>query len=180
MQITIRRILPAEAPVLSAMAMKTFYDTFTGTCSEADMQEFLFDFYREEQAFKELSNENDLFFFAEVDGIPAGYIRFMKDYSDLTVIKNHKALELKRLYILKEYHGKGIAQALMDFYLDYAIKNKFELVWLGVWEYNLRAQKFYEKYGFKNTGLTHDFPIGSTPQTDWWFVRFLPGSREGV
>jgi len=173
MEITIRRITLEDAEELSKIAKNTFYDTFTGTCTETDMEQYLEQYYNLGQTKIELSDENDLFFFAEVDGKPAGYIRFMEDYEGLTLIKQWKALELKRLYILKEYHGQGVAQALMDFYLDHAIKNKYEVVWLGVWEFNLRAQKFYEKYGFKNTGHTHFFPIGDTPQTDWWFWRFL-------
>ena len=88
-------------------------------------------------------------------------------------VKKWKALELKRIYVLTEFHGKGIAQKLMNFILDFATEKKYEVVWLGVWEHNLRAQKFYEKYGFVNSGYTHDFPIGSTPQTDFWLWKFL-------
>ena len=54
-----------------------------------------------------------------------------------------------------------------------ATEKKYEAVWLGVWEHNIRAQKFYGKYGFEDSGYTHDFPIGSTPQTDKWFWKFL-------
>ena len=173
MEISIRRIKLEDAETLSKLAMKTFYDTFTGTCTENDMQEFLHQYYSIEQTKSELVNENDQFYFAEVDGVPVGYIRFMEDYSGYEKVKQWKALELKRLYILKDFQGTGVAQALMNFYIDYAIKNKYELVWLGVWEYNLKAQKFYQKYGFTFTGDTHDFPIGSTPQTDWWFWKLL-------
>ncbi|HNL66233.1 MAG TPA: GNAT family N-acetyltransferase, partial [Ferruginibacter sp.] len=84
-----------------------------------------------------------------------------------------KALELKRIYVQKEFQGKGVAQALMDFILRYASDNGYEVVWLGVWEHNKKAQRFYEKYGFENSGHPHDFPIGSTPQTDFWFWKFL-------
>ena len=97
----------------------------------------------------------------------------MEDYTDLPIMKKWKALELKRFYILKEFHGLGVAQNLMDFFLAYAFKNNYQAVWLGVWEDNFRAQKFYEKYGFVNSGHTHDFPIGDTPQTDKWFWKFL-------
>lgn len=173
MEITIRRIMLADVAVLSAIAQQTFYDTFTGTCTEADMQGFLEQYYNEGQIAKELSNENDLYFFAEIDNKPVGYIRFTEDYSNLPLMKQWKALELKRIYVLKEFHGMGIAQNLMDFMLDFALKEKYQVIWLGVWEHNLRAQKFYEKYGFVNSGHTHDFPIGNTPQTDFWFWKFL-------
>jgi diamine N-acetyltransferase len=173
MEITIRRITLADVDALAVISKQTFYDTFSGTCTAADMQNFLEDYFNEQQITKELSNTNDFYFFAEIDGKPAGYIRFMEDYSNFSVMKKWKALELKRIYVAKEYHGKGVAQKLMDLIIDFAVKEKYEVVWLGVWEHNVKAQKFYEKYGFVNSGHTHAFPIGSTPQTDFWFWKFL-------
>ena len=173
MEITIRRLKLADTAELSAISKKTFYDTFAGTCSPDDMDIFLEDYFNEQQVAKELSDTDDLYFFAEIDNQPVGYLRFMEDYSNFPLMKKWKAMELKRIYVLKEFHGKGIAQKLMNFVIDYCIKEKYEVIWLGVWENNLRAQKFYEKYGFVNSEHTHDFPIGNTPQTDYWFWKFL-------
>jgi diamine N-acetyltransferase len=173
MEINIRRINIDDVNALSALARQTFYDTFTGTCTEADMQEFLNQYYSTEQLGKELLDEEMFCFFAEMDGTPVAYLQFKEEYKNFTEIKKWKALELKRIYVLSELQGKGIAQMLMDFFLDFAVEKKYEVVWLGVWEHNVRAQKFYEKYGFVNSGFTHDFPIGNTPQTDFWFWKFL-------
>ena len=171
--ITIRRATIKDAGNLSAIAKQTFYDTFTGTCTEEDMEWFLNNFYNLKQIETELSNENDFYYLAEINSEVVGYLRFMEDYSNFEEMKKWKSLELKRIYILKDFHGKGVAQQLMDFTLNFATDNNYEVVWLGVWEHNLRAQKFYTKYGFVNTGHTHDFPIGNTPQTDCWFWKFL-------
>ncbi len=54
----------------------------------------------------------------------------------------------------------------MQTVLDYAIENGFDTVWLGVWEYNHRAQAFYKKCGFEHVG-EHIFQLGNDPQTDW-------------
>ena len=177
MDIKIRRITPREAQALSEMAKSTFRDTFTGTCTEEDMQHFLDNYFNLQQTQKELNDPKDFFYFAEVDGVRAGYLRIMEDYRNFELMEKWKALEIKRIYVLKEFQGKGIAQALMDFALDYAKENKYEVVWLGVWEYNYRAQKFYSKYGFENSGHTHPFPIGNTPQTDFWLWKFLDGVK---
>lgn len=173
MEINIRRVTIDDVSALSVIARKTFYDTFTGTCTEADMQEFLDKFYSEERLGEELMNENNFCFFAEADGMPVAYLQFMEDYSNFPEIRKWKALELKRIYVLETFQGKGIAQKLMDFILNFAVENKFEVLWLGVWEHNTKAQKFYAKYGFKNSGFTHDFPIGNTPQTDFWLWKFF-------
>jgi diamine N-acetyltransferase len=173
MESIIRKVTIADTAALAALSKKTFYDTFTGTCTDADMQQFLADYFNETQVAKELSNQNDYYFFAEINGVPVGYLRFMEDYSSFSFMKQWKALELKRIYVLKEFQGKGIAQQLMNVVLDFCKKENYQVLWLGVWEHNIRAQKFYEKNGFVNSGHTHDFPIGCTPQTDYWFWKFL-------
>ena len=173
MGINIRSINVNDVPALSVIARRTFYDTFTGTCTADDMQGFLDQYYSETQLGKELLDEEMFFFFAESDGVPVGYLQFKEDYKNFPEIKKWKALELKRIYVLSEFQGKGIAQKLMDFFLAFAAEKKYEAVWLGVWEHNVRAQKFYEKYGFVDSGYTHDFPIGNTPQTDKWLWKFL-------
>jgi diamine N-acetyltransferase len=173
MEITIRRVTPDDAEALSALGRKTFYDTFADTCTGDDMSQFLEAYFSLQQVKEELANENDLYFFAVADNVPVGYLRLMEDYSNFPLMKQWKAMELKRIYVLYEYHGKGVAQALMDFAIGYAAGNGYQVLWLGVWEKNERAKNFYAKYGFEDSGHTHYFPIGSTPQTDNWLWKFL-------
>jgi ribosomal protein S18 acetylase RimI-like enzyme len=173
MDITLRRLNVDDAAALTKIAQQTFFDTFDGTCTEQDMQDFLQNVFSEQEHINELKDDHCLYYFAEIDGVPVGYMKFMEDYSSFAEMKKWKALELKRIYVSKEYQGKGVAQKLMDLILDHAVTNKYEVVWLGVWDQNYKAQKFYEKYGFVNSGFTHDFPIGDTPQTDYWFWKFI-------
>lgn len=173
MEVSVRRVTLKDVSALSAIAKLTFYDTFTGTCTEKDMEEFLEEFFNEDQLRKEISDVNDYCYFCEVRGHTVGYIRFKEDYNGLPVVKQWKALELKRLYVLSEYKGNGIAPHLMKVFFDFAQLHKYEMVWLGVWENNIRAKNFYKKYGFKPSGYTHDFPIGNTPQTDEWYWKLV-------
>lgn len=173
MEATIRRVTIKDATALAAIGRSTFYDTFTGTCTEEDMQQFLEDYFNETQVNRELADENDFFFFAEINGLPAGYVRMKEDYSQFPLMQQWKALELKRIYVDKLFQGKGIAQQLISFVEIFAKENQYEVIWLGVWEHNLRAKRFYEKSGFKDSGHTHDFPIGNTAQTDNWLWKFL-------
>jgi len=173
MEIQIRRVTIEDVAVLARLARETFYDTFTGTCTPGDMQWFLDENYNEEKLTAELQEEAMFCFFAELDGAPVAYLQFKEDYRNFPEIKKWKALELKRIYVLKAFHGNGIAQKLMDHYLHFAREKKYEVAWLGVWEHNERAQHFYAKYGFTRSGFTHYFPIGNTPQTDVWLWKFL-------
>lgn len=170
MSVLIRRCTVADAPALTALARRTFFDTFTGTCTEEDMQDFLDAVYNEQRITQELANPEDYSFFALIGDTPVAFLRFLNSPVPFPHDANKKALELNRLYVDKPFKGQGIAQALMDFYLEYAKMEGYQLLWLGVWEYNHRAQAFYRKYGFVPTPYTHPFPIGNTPQTDVWWV----------
>ncbi|MEO6720757.1 MAG: GNAT family N-acetyltransferase [Ferruginibacter sp.] len=173
MQISTRRATLKDAETLSEISKLTFYDTFTGTCTEEDMQSFLESTFNLQLVRDELSNENDKFYLAFLDGKAVGYIRFMEDYTYFPYMRQWKSLELKRIYVDKAFQGKGVAQILLNIILEFAKENNYEAIYLGVWEHNTRAQKFYEKMGFVNSGHTHDFPIGNTPQTDNWLWKFL-------
>lgn len=177
METKIRRAELKDAAILSALSKRTFFDTFTGTCTEADMQQFLHDYFDIETVKKELSDKNDLYFFIEAKGEAAGYLRLMEDYSNFPLMKQWKALELKRIYVDKAFHGKGLAQELMTFAESFAKENNYEVLWLGVWEHNNRAKRFYEKMGFTDSGYMHDFPIGNTPQRDNWLWKFFDQGR---
>ena len=158
-QIKMRRITFKDVPALSFIAKKTFYDTFTGTCSEDDMSDFLERFYNENTLAEEVENNNFQYFFAEFGEQIVGYILFSDGEVSFDEIKDSTALELKRLYVLNNYHGKGIAHEMMNFLLDYARAQGYDNAFLGVWEHNIKAQKFYQKHGFILSSHTHDFPL---------------------
>ena len=172
-EIKMRRITLQDVPALSFIAKKTFNDTFTGTCTQDDMNDFLEKFYNENTLAQEVADDAMEYFFAEMNSNIVGYILFSIGTEDFAEIHGSTALELKRLYVLEAFHGKGIAQQMMQFFLDHAISQGYDTVFLGVWEHNLRAQKFYGKYGFVKTAHTHDFPIGNTPQTDVYMWKSL-------
>jgi diamine N-acetyltransferase len=170
----IRRGNISDVELLQNIGRNTFDDTFGNTCTKEDMRGVLELYFNTAQVESELRDDTDNFFFFEEDGIAKGYMRInAKHPFPLDSFQDRNSIELVRLYVLKEFHGVGVANALMEFALDFAREQKFEMVYLSVWEYNFRARGFYEKHGFTNTGVENDFPLGSTPQTDFWFVREL-------
>ncbi len=163
----------ADAKLISGLSEVTFFDTFHGTCTAEDMEIFIKQYFNESQVTEELENISDFYFIAFIDDVASGYIRMKEEESEVDEIKNHKGIELKRIYVLKQYHSKKVGASLMRFALDFAAENGYELLWLGVWEQNEKAIKFYKKFGFKDTGFQHPFPIGNTPQIDNWMIRYI-------
>lgn len=90
-----------------------------------------------------------------------------------TVSYGDGSLEIERIYIQKEHHGTGAAKALLDWAIGIAREREAEYLWLGVWEKNPRAIRFYSKYGFKAFG-SHVFKLGDDEQTDILMKRQLP------
>jgi ribosomal protein S18 acetylase RimI-like enzyme len=169
----IRRAVTGDAQLLSALCAVTFFDTFHGTCTEEDIQGFIEACFNLAQVYKELQDLNDFYFIGFIDGEAAGYLRLKEDDSDVIEIRKHRSIELKRIYVSKKYHSQKIGAKLMTFALDFAAEKNYELMWLGVWEHNERAKAFYKKFGFEDTGFKHPFPIGNTPQTDNWLIKFI-------
>lgn len=173
MKFSLRRATVADAPALSRLAADSFSQTFTGTCTEEDMAGYLAATYNE-SAFRNLLADDTVFLLlAESEtGNPAGYAQWKTETPPFEISGN-KAVELQRLYVLKDYHGTGVAHLLMDAYEESAVSEGADTLWLGVWEYNYRAQAFYRKRGFSPTGHSHPFPIESTPQTDDWWIKSI-------
>jgi ribosomal protein S18 acetylase RimI-like enzyme len=171
--IKIRGANARDAALIVHLSKITFDDTFRGTCTNEDLQAFSETAFSLSLIQNELNDETDFYFIAFMNETPVGYMRLKEDYSDYPAIKKYHALELKRIYVLKEYHSLKVGAALMSYALGFASEKKFEVVWLGVWEHNERAKAFYKKWDFKDTGDKHDFPIGNTPQTDNWLIKFI-------
>jgi ribosomal protein S18 acetylase RimI-like enzyme len=163
----IRFATARDAETLARIAWKSFYDAFSDHPKNApgDLKMYMDEAFGVETIAAELADEDVIYFIAEIGGEAVGYAKLKKNSRE-TATTGERPIELCRLYSLNEFIGKGIGKALMRRSLDYALENNHDFMWLGVWEYNFRAQKFYEKFGFEKCG-EHVFKLGTDPQTDW-------------
>ncbi|KAJ9603338.1 hypothetical protein H2200_012116 [Cladophialophora chaetospira] len=81
-------------------------------------------------------------------------------------------IELQRLYVHPHHHGLGAGTLLARELESIARQQGFKYMWLGVWEENLKAQRVYEKLGYRRVG-DHNFVMGDEVQTDWLLVKEL-------
>lgn len=164
--ITIRPATTDDAKTLTDLAYTTFWDAFAHHPKNApdDLNHYMRQAFNIEQIMTELSDEGNYFLIAELDEKPAGYAKLVTDVAEEGITAK-RPIELNRLYSHQEYLGKGVGQKLMDACFEYAMDGSYDVMWLGVWEYNPRAQRFYEKNGFRVVGK-HIFQLGEDPQTD--------------
>lgn len=71
-------------------------------------------------------------------------------------IVNDETLEVKRMYVKKEYRGCGIAQELLNTLERFAEDNGFKYLVLGTYERMERAIGFYQKNLFVLENETED------------------------
>ena len=164
--IEIRQAGVDDAKVLTDLAYTTFWDAFAHHPKNApdDLHHYMRQAFNIDQITAELGDDKSIFLIAELDGEPAGYAKIIIDALE-PGISAEQPVELNRLYSHQQFLGKGIGQALMDACLSRAKQDNRDVMWLGVWEYNPRAQRFYEKNGFRVVG-SHVFQLGGDAQTD--------------
>ncbi|TDR25459.1 GNAT family N-acetyltransferase [Flavobacterium cheniae] len=149
---------------LQKIGRQTFFETFSESNSEENMQKYLDEGFSIEKLTTELTNTNAEFYFAVRDAEVIGYLKLNFGDSQ-TELKDNKALEIERIYVSKEFHGKSVGQLLYDKAIEVAKQKNVNYVWLGVWEENPRAISFYKKNGFVEFDK-HIFKLGNDEQID--------------
>ncbi|ARS35829.1 GNAT family N-acetyltransferase [Pontibacter actiniarum] len=162
--ISIRKVTLKDIDQLQKIGRQTFYETFSAGNTEENMKKYLEEGFSTEKVTAELNNENSEFYFASIDDFVIGYLKINFGLSQ-TELKDDKALEIERIYVLSEYHGKRIGQLLYEKAMQIAKQSNADYIWLGVWEENPRAISFYKKNGFVEFDK-HIFKLGDDEQTD--------------
>jgi ribosomal protein S18 acetylase RimI-like enzyme len=172
--VTIRHANVGDAELLQGLACRTFYDTFKGTAEEEDFEAAFAVWFAIPALRARISDPATTVFIAEDGDTPAGFMILRQHHPHFpSGAPEAGGLELQNFYLEKDYHSTGVAQRMMKLYFDLAKDLRLSYLWLGVWEHNYRAQRFYTKMGFSYTGYEHPFPIHNTPQTDQWWSMDL-------
>lgn len=160
----IRKLNITDLENLQKISITTFRETFEEVNTEEDMQKYLTENLSLEKLKAELENPNSEFYFSEKENQILGYLKL--NFGDAqTENQGNEALEIERIYVLKEFLPLKIGQILFEKSIEIAKEKNMKFIWLGVWEENKRAIRFYEKNGFEVFGK-HDFILGEDVQTD--------------
>ncbi|NJM79920.1 MAG: GNAT family N-acetyltransferase [Flavobacterium sp.] len=163
-QIQITQINHNQIHQLQEVGKKNFYETFAEVNSEENMKTYLEKEFAIDYLQTQLNNTDSNFYFATFNDNVIGYLK-INFGSSQTELKDSKALEIERIYVLKEFHGLKVGQLLYEKALQIAKEKKVEYIWLGVWEENKKAIQFYTKNGFIVFNK-HLFKLGNDEQTD--------------
>lgn len=163
--------MPADAAMIAAFSRRTFYDTFAGFNTEADMKKFMDEQFAAKDLEEEASKNHRAFLLAFSDEELAGYA-FLREAKQPAELNGADAIEIGRIYAGQSFIGKGIGRLLMENCLSIARSRNKQVIWLGVWEHNETAISFYKKWGFEKFS-SHQFILGDDVQTDWLMKKTL-------
>lgn len=166
----LREATTADAWLIADLSRQTFIDTFAADNDPEDMRIFLEAQFTRGRLALEVGAAGNTFFLAEEAGVVAGYVKVRPaplpattDHTDAE--RREGALEIARLYVLQSHIGSGLGARLMQHCLDQAAAQGLGWVWLGVWEHNQRALRFYRRWGFTVCG-EQEFILGRDVQRD--------------
>jgi len=149
---------------LKQISRKTFSDAFSSENSKEDMLLYLNSAFSDEKLTAELKEEESKFYLAKYKEEAVGYLKINFGLVQ-TGIQDKDAMELERIYLLRQFQGKGIGKKLLTQTINIAKQCKMRYLWLGVWEKNEQAIQFYKRNGFE-VFSSHTFKIGNDIQVE--------------
>ncbi|KRL91056.1 GNAT family N-acetyltransferase [Lactobacillus kalixensis] len=171
MDYTIKNVTIDDLKKLQEISRETFKKTFDPFTKPDDMAEFLEESYATQKLTQEISNPDSRFFFLMVDGEVAGYLKINVGHAQTEQLRDN-ALEIERIYLREKFQHQGLGSVLFNYAEKIATAEKKDYLWLGVYEKNIVAQKFYAKKGLTRVSQ-HVYPVGDDPQIDYLLVKKL-------
>lgn len=171
----IRTATVDDARTVRDVGLRTFMETFGSANTPENMSLYLASAFSMDAVRREIQQEGTTTLLLRAAGEDVGYALLRLGLPPPPVVGS-SPIELVRLYVDAAVHGTGAGAALMEAALDVARGKGCDVIWLGVWENNARAQAFYRKWGFERAGK-QTFMLGADAQTDWLMVRQLPSGH---
>jgi len=150
---TVRRAGADDAAALAALGERTFREAWAAFNDPADMDAYCAECFAPGVVEADLALGRAQYFVAMSDGEVAGYLRTTAGEPP-DCVRARLPAEISRVYVLRRWHGRGVAHALMAAGLDALAAIGHDVAWLAVWQQAQRAQAFYRKWGFATVGTT--------------------------
>lgn len=169
--VVIRRAMEDDAEPLAELARRTFVETFGPDNTAEDMAIHVAQAFGADIQLGQIRDARMVTLLAEIGRTMVGFAQVRQGKWPIYVTGDGP-VELWRFYVDRPFHGRGIAQTLMQAVEQVARELGGRTLWLGVWERNPRAIAFYTRCGFVDVG-EHAFIFGTEEQTDRVMARSL-------
>lgn len=149
--IPVLRLATAEdAASLAAFAAQAFADTYRELSDAQEIADYVAEHFRPDVMATVIADPACTTLLGWVDCELAGYAIVKAGESPDCV--NGPAAQLWRLYLGERFIGQGLGAQLMRAAQAEAARQGAAALWLGVYDRNVRAVQFYERFGFSKVG----------------------------
>lgn len=185
---TVREATLEDAQYIARIGATTFVASFAWSLPQEDVETYLQTSYSTDAIAREMSDvEHNKFFVSQADNsgstVVTGFIQMKLGTTEPCIPDDAELCEVHRIYVDANRLGGGAGKILLDTGLRWAedllsrrearVPSKTRRgIWLGVWEENPKAQRFYSRFGFEKIGA-HDFVTGNTRQTDEIMIKWI-------
>ena len=172
--ILVRTARPEDAFPVAELGSHVFSATQDNSVQPHQLQAYLDEAYSTAAMAADISSPSKDMIVA-IDGENGAIIGFAlltRGTSDTCIAHLQNTVELQRLYVHLDFHGKGVGKLMVNRLEHMAKEQGFQYMWLGVWEENRIGIKVYEKLGFTRAG-DHAFTIGDVKQNDYVMLKQL-------
>lgn len=161
-EVTWRDGVPEDALLLGEIGRQSFIETFGHLYTPENLAAFL-EIHNEANWRAELADPRYAVRLGLVDGVNAAYVKLGPP--SLPFTPPAASIELRQFYVLKPWQGAGLAGQMMDWAIEEARRRAAAEIFLSVFIDNIRAQRFYARYGFEAVGC-YDFMVGTHADED--------------
>ena len=170
-QFALRRAVPADLPAYGALCRSTFTETFRAFHDADSMARHVAWAFNDDRLGTELNDASRTVIVATAGDELIGYV-LLRAGEPPPAVRAARPMEIGRFYVTSPWHGRGVADALMDAALAALRERGADAAWLAAWEQNPRALRFYARRGFMVVGRATYLFDGQT-EYDYVFMLAL-------
>ena len=171
MGITFKKCDVDDVIALQELSVETFAEAFEKQNDPEDFKTYLTKAFSKEQLLSEVGNPDTFFYFVTRGDELVGYLK-VNVFGAQSELRETEGMELERIYVKSKFQGQGMGSKMLSFVESLALEKDKTYLWLGVWEHNPNAIRFYERNGYVKFG-THPYYIGNDKQVDWLLKKNL-------
>ena len=160
-----------EIDHLMTLSKETYYQAFKAFNTRENMDHYVKKAFSKEQFLAEMRDQHTSFYFGIYQNQRISYLK-LNEYDISSEGHQRPSIEIQRLYVQSDAQNLGMGHFLMEEAIKIARDKGFTFIWLGVWEHNEKALRFYEKFNFEHIG-SHTFLMGEDPQQDHLLGRII-------
>lgn len=168
----VRPARPDEAGLLHEIASQTFALACPPGTTDENIQAFIAQNLSQEAFTRYLASARHHLWLAWDGESVVGYAMAVTGEPDDPAVREalngRPTVELSKIYVSVDAQGSGVSTDLLREVELFAVSTGAESVWLGVNQFNERANRFYEGAGFTVVG-TRKFLVGDSFESD--FIR---------